>query len=174
MSRAFAVLLVVVAGCSHDEPTMAARGATPVVPAAAPPSVLDDGWMSALAPRCLPELTLRIPAGDHVVEIPLDEDRCITSVQDATDVLVNIERSTADVVQVREGLLQSYGGPLTHDEQRANGWLLEIGSGPVTYAHRADLRITCMSLRGDPELTDRVCRSAAPTMAREPETDAPR
>jgi len=161
------ILLGLSIGCSHDEPTMAARGATPPGPSVAPPSVIDDGWTDALAPRCLPDLTLRIPSADHIVEIPLDEDRCITSVQDATGVLVNIEPSTADIVQVREGLLQSYGGPMTHDEQRANGWLLETGSGPVTYAHRDELRITCMSLRGDPELTDRICRSAARAMAPE-------
>lgn len=83
MRSAVVVLLGLLIGCSCEEPSLAARGASPSGPPAAPTSTMEDGWSSALAPRCLPD------------------------------------------------------------------------------AHRDDLRITCMSLRGDPELTDRVCRSAA-------------
>ena len=158
LAMAIALACAACTGASSVAPAPSATEAAPEPePEATAIAAPADGWVAATSSTCLPELTLTIPPETQLRELRFD--RCIASVQDASGVLVNIERSTRSASEVAAQLSLSHGSEATQ-EPLPNGWIVQLADGSVIYAHRDDLGITCMSLRGEAERTSRICRDA--------------
>lgn len=157
LAMALALACAACTGASSVAPAPSATEAAPEPEATTAIEAPVDGWTDAASPTCLPELTLTIPPETQLRELRFD--RCIASVQDASGVLVNIERSTRSASEVAAQLSLSHGSEATQ-EPLPNGWIVQLADGSVIYAHRDDLGITCMSLRGEAERTSRICRDA--------------